>query len=75
MTPISHMADMHREYMCRKAASFKTAVEGKVYADSSTTRSAVQAYFNYRMLVAWLFRGVVHALVNFFVAVVFLGGL
>ncbi|CAL1137706.1 unnamed protein product [Cladocopium goreaui] len=34
-----------------------------------------KAYFNYRMLVAWLFRGVVHALVNFFVAVVFLGGL
>ena len=37
--------------------------------------SRQQVYFNYRMLVAWLFRGVVHALVNFFVAVVFLGGL
>lgn len=34
-----------------------------------------QVYFNYRMLVAWLLRGVVHALVNFFVAVFFLGGL
>lgn len=34
-----------------------------------------KVYFNYRMLVAWLLRGVVHALVNFFVAVFFLGGL
>jgi len=34
-----------------------------------------KVYFNYRMLVAWLFRGIVHALVNFCAAVFLLGGL
>ncbi|CAJ1365404.1 unnamed protein product [Effrenium voratum] len=35
---------------------------------------ANKVYFNYRMLIAWLGRGVVHAFVNFFVATLFLGG-
>ena len=34
-----------------------------------------KVYFNYRMLVAWLFGGIVHALVNFCAAVFLLGGL
>ena len=34
-----------------------------------------KVYFNYRMLVAWLLRGIVHALVNFFAAALLLGGL
>lgn len=34
-----------------------------------------QVYFNYRMLLAWLLRGMVHAFLNFFVATLFLGGL
>lgn len=36
---------------------------------------ANHVYFNYRTLVAWLARGVLHALVNFFAAVFLLGGL
>ena len=36
---------------------------------------ANHVYFNYRTLLAWLARGVLHALVNFFAAVFLLGGL
>ncbi|CAE7681267.1 unnamed protein product [Symbiodinium sp. CCMP2592] len=56
------------------------ALDVDVYAPAALTLPKLylygvnKVYFNYRMLVAWLLRGTIHALVNFFVACVFLGG-
>ncbi|CAE7256225.1 ALA3 [Symbiodinium natans] len=56
------------------------ALDVDVYAPAALTLPKLylfgvnKVYFNYRMLVAWLLRGTIHALVNYFVAAVFLGG-
>ena len=57
------------------------ALDVDVYAPAALTLPKLylfgmnKVYFNYRMLVTWLLRGTIHALVNFFAAAVFLGGL
>ena len=56
------------------------ALDVDVYAPAALTLPKLylfgmsNAYFNYRILVTWLLRGTIHALVNFSVAAVFLGG-